>query len=81
MKKSAILWSVLLIVLSVLLIKHALAFFAMPIPFQPNWLTIIPAVGIWAAFVGFVINKKIAVGESRSRKLEAELLAEFVACR
>ena len=62
MRKSAMLWSVLLGVLGVVLIQHVVAFEAIPLPFKPNWLRIIPVIAIWAAWGGFLIHKQLGVG-------------------
>ncbi|SRR5258708_14224040 len=74
MKKSAILWSVLLVVFCALAIRHGLAFAAIPFPFKPNWLTIILAIATWAAFIGMIIRKELTAAESRVRKARAELV-------
>jgi 4-amino-4-deoxy-L-arabinose transferase-like glycosyltransferase len=73
MKKSPILWSVLLGVLGILFIEHIFAFKSIPLTFKPNWLTIIPAMAMCAACVGVLIHKELAVAESRTRKAKAEL--------
>jgi len=73
MKKSPILWSVLLVVLCILSIEHILAFKAIPLTFKPNWLTIIPAMAMWAAVVGVLIHKELAAAERRTPKANAEL--------
>jgi hypothetical protein len=73
MKKSPILWSVLLGVLCILFIEHIFAFKSVPLPFKPNWLTIIPAMVMCAACVGVLIHKELAASEPRTRKAKAEL--------
>ena len=77
MKKTAILWGVLMGVLCVLVIQHVRAFAAIPLSFKPNWLTIVPVIAIWAAFVGVVIRKQLAATEPRTRKAKAELVMEY----
>jgi high-affinity Fe2+/Pb2+ permease len=66
MKKSPILWSVLLGVLCILFIEHIFAFKSVPLPFKPNWVTIIPAMAMCAAGVGILIHKELAVAERRT---------------
>ena len=78
MKKSTILWSVLLVVSCVLAIQHTLAFSAITLPFKPNWLAIVPAIAIWSAFVGMIIRKELAAAESRGRKARAQLTEAIV---
>jgi 4-amino-4-deoxy-L-arabinose transferase-like glycosyltransferase len=73
MKKSPILWSVLLGVMCILFIEHILAFKAIPLTFKPNWLTIIPAMAMCAATVGVLIHKELAVAERRTQQANAEL--------
>jgi len=72
MKKSAIIRSVLLVVSCVLAIQHGLAFSTIPLSFKPDWLTTIPAIAIWAAFIGVIIRKELAAAETRVRKARAE---------
>jgi hypothetical protein len=73
MKKSSILWAVLLVVLCALAIRHIFEFASFPASFTPNWLTIVPALAIWAAFIGLIVRKELAAGDSRVRKAKAEL--------
>jgi len=75
MKTSAILGSVLLVVFCALAIRLGLAFAVVPLQFKPNWLTIIPALGIFATFVGLIIRKELAAADSRTRKAKVELAA------
>jgi hypothetical protein len=73
MKKSSILWSVLVVVFFVVSVEHFRSFAAGPFQFKPNWFTIIPAIGIWAAFIALVIRKELTAAEFRTRKPKAEL--------
>jgi hypothetical protein len=73
MKKSLIRWSVLLSVMCILFIENALTFKNIPLPFKPNWLTIIPAMAMCAAYVGVLIHKELAASAPRTRKAKAEL--------
>jgi hypothetical protein len=73
MKKSTIRWSVLLGVLCVLSIEDIFTFKSIPLPFQPNWVTIIPALAMCAAGVGVLIRKELAASKPRTRKAKAEL--------
>jgi hypothetical protein len=59
MKKLTILRRVLLVLFWVLTIRLGLAFADVPLQSKPNWLTIIPTVTIFAAFVGLVIRKEL----------------------
>jgi hypothetical protein len=72
MKKSAICWSVLLGVLSILSIEDIFAFKSIPLPFQPNWVTIVPALAMCVAGVGVLINRALAASKPRTRKAKAE---------
>jgi 4-amino-4-deoxy-L-arabinose transferase-like glycosyltransferase len=73
MKKSTVRWSVLLSVVCILFIEHIFAFKSIPLPFKPNWLTIIPALAMCAAGVGVLIHKELAASKPRTRKAKAEL--------
>jgi hypothetical protein len=77
MKKSSILWSVLAVVFCVVSVEHFRFFAAGPFQFKPNWLTIIPAIGIWAALIALVIRKELTAAESRTRKPKAELAPAY----
>ncbi|HEV2198263.1 MAG TPA: hypothetical protein VGR73_00470 [Bryobacteraceae bacterium] len=79
MKKSSILWAVLMVVLCALAIRHVFTLASFPASFTPNWLTIVPALAIWAAFVALVIRKELAAAESRTRKAQVELAIACVA--
>jgi hypothetical protein len=79
MKKSTILRSVLLGVLCALVIEHVVALVAIPLPFRPNWLTIIPAIAVWAAFVGIIIRRELEVAEPGKRKAKAGLAIAWTA--
>jgi hypothetical protein len=43
-------------------------FAALPIVIKPKWLTIIPALAIFVAFVALLIRKELAANKSRARK-------------
>jgi 4-amino-4-deoxy-L-arabinose transferase-like glycosyltransferase len=73
MKKSTIRWSVLLGVLCILFIENIFTFKSIPLPFKPNWVTIIPALAMCAAGVGVLIHKELAASKPRTRKATAEL--------
>jgi 4-amino-4-deoxy-L-arabinose transferase-like glycosyltransferase len=73
MKKSTIRWSVLLGALCILSIQNIFVFKSIPLPFQPNWLTIIPALAMCVTGVGVLIHKELAASAPRTRKAKAEL--------
>lgn len=62
-----------MVVLCALAVRHVFTFASFPASFTPNWLTIVPALAIWAAFIGLVIRRELAAAESRTRKAQADL--------
>ena len=68
MRKSSILWTVLVVVLCALATRHVFEFASFPASFTPNWLAIVPALAIWVMFIGLIIRRELAAAESRTRK-------------
>ena len=73
MKKPSTFWTVLVVVLCALAIRHVFEFASFPASFTPNWLMIVPALAIWVAFIGLIIRRELAAAESRTHKARAEL--------
>ena len=65
MKKSLFLRGVLAVAFCVFIIQYGRSFSDGPFQFKPNWLTILPAIAIWVAFVGLRIRKELRLLHSR----------------
>jgi hypothetical protein len=59
MKRSVFLRSVFAVAFCALIIEYGRSFSAGPFEFKPNWLTILPAIAMCAAFIGLLIRKEL----------------------
>jgi hypothetical protein len=66
MKKSTILWFILLVAFCAFAIRIGVALSDLLGQFQPNWFTIVPALAVFAAFVGAILRKESAATEAQS---------------
>ena len=70
MKKSAILWSIWLVVFGAFALQLCATFAALPLSIKPNGMAIPSALAILAAGLCLIIRKELAADGSRSRKVE-----------
>ena len=65
MKKSTILWLVLLVASGVFAIRIGLVLSGLPGQFKVNWLVAVPLLAVFTALVGSIVRRKLAAAEAQ----------------